>query len=95
MIAYLPTEISGVLLGEVGPLLGQIVERENRGDGTHGDARAAIDTLDWIDIDQFFGGKLGIVFFGVDAIHRASVHTRRVFCADTGFCYYVSHTGVV
>jgi hypothetical protein len=90
----LSAEISSVLLSEVRPLLGQIVERENRGDRTHWNARPAIDALDWIDVDQLFGAKLGVVFFGVDAIHRTGVHTRRVFCADAGFCYYVSHTGV-
>jgi hypothetical protein len=30
----------------------------------------------------------------MNAIDRASIHARRVFGTDAGFCDYVSHTGV-
>ena|SRR5579872_905540 len=90
----LSTKVSGVPGGEIGPLFREIVQRENRRYRTHRDTRPAVDTLYRIDVNQLFGCKLGIVFLGMDAIHRTGVHACRVFGADAGFSYYVSHTGV-
>src|SRR5690348_1712235 len=90
----LTPEVGSVLAGEVGPLFRKIVQGEDRRHRTNRNTRPAVDTFDWIDIDQLFAGELGIVFLRVNAIHRTSVHTCRVFSADAGFCDYVSHTGV-
>src|ERR1035438_7586646 len=53
--ARLAAEILGVALGVLFPLLGQIVERENRRNRTHGHAGAAINALDRIDVKHLFG----------------------------------------
>src|SRR3569833_4150392 len=60
----LPLEVVGVRLGEVGPFFGQIVQRENGGDRTDGNAGAAVDAFDWIDIDHFDGREVGLILFG-------------------------------
>src|SRR6185503_20319309 len=78
----LPAKIGGVLASKVGPLLRQVVERENRRYRTNRNTSPAVDTLHRIDINQLFSGELGIFFFGMDAIHRAGVHTCRVFGSD-------------
>ena len=84
-------EIVGVDLREVGPFLGEIVEREDGGDRADGDAGAAIDALHRVDVDHVDRGEVRLVFFRVDAIHRTSVDTGRVFRSDTGFRNYVCH----
>ena len=90
--AWLTLEVVGVDLGEVGPLLGEVVEREDGGDRAHRDAGAAIDAFDGVDVDHFDRGEIGFVLFWVDAIHRTGVDAGRVFRSDTGFRNYVCHS---
>lgn len=91
----LSSEILGVELGKRIPLFRQVVKREDRRHRTHGHARAAIDTLDGIDIKQLLGRVLGIIFLGMNAIHRTRIHAGSVFGIDAGFCNYISHNVAV
>src|SRR5271157_5337167 len=90
----LAAEVLGVALGVFLPLLRQIVERENRGNWAHRHARAAINALDWIDVQHLFSSELIAVLLGVDAVHRTGIDAGRVFGADTGFRDYISHKTV-
>src|SRR5271157_3904109 len=87
----LAAEVLGVALGVFLPLLRQIVERENRGNWAHRHARAAINALDWIDVQHLFSSELIAVLLGVDAVHRTGIDAGRVFGADTGFRDYIGH----
>src|SRR5439155_21877597 len=91
----LTAEISRIARSEVRPLLGQVVQGEDRRDGTDRNAGAAIDTLHRGDVEHFLGGVSGLVLLGVDAIHRAGGHARRVLRSDTGFSYNVCHLYVL
>jgi len=86
-------EVIGVDLGEVGPLLGEVVEREDGRDRAHRNAGAAIDAFDRVDIDHFDAGEVGFVLLGVDAIHGTGVDAGSVFRSDTGFRNYICHRG--
>ncbi len=80
------TEVGGIFLGEVSPLLRQIVLRK---DGRHGagrDASAAVDALDRVNKKLIGLAVTVFVLFGVDAIDGTGVHTGGVLGADTGFC---------
>jgi hypothetical protein len=87
--------IGGVASGETAPLLGKIIEGEDGRDGANWNAGAAIDALDRVDIKQLLGGVGRLVLFGVDAVDRASIHTRRVLGSDAGFCYDVCHVSIL
>ena len=73
------------------PLLGQVVERENRGHRADRHARAAIDAFNRINVklgNAVEGGPavvIGRVLLGVDAIYGTGVHASRVFRSDAGF----------
>jgi hypothetical protein len=82
----------GVFLGEALPLLRQVVEGEDCGDGANGNASAAVDTFDGVDVELFSVVELALIFFGVDAVNGACIHTCCVFGADAGFCDNVSHS---
>ena len=69
----------------------QIVQREKRRYRTHRNACATIDTFHRIDIEQLGGLVSRLIFFRMDAIYRAGVHTRGVFSADARFSYNVCH----
>ena len=90
-VAESAAEEIGVFLGEIGPLLRQIVQREDSGNGTNRHAGAAIDALDGVNIKHLDVGKSGIFFFGMDAIDRAGVDACRVLGTDAGFRNYVGH----
>ena len=89
--ANLTPEELGVLLGEICPFFGEIVESKDGGYGADGDTGAAIDALDWIDIEHLLAFELWFVFLGVDAIHRAGVDAGTILSSDTRFGDYVSH----
>ena len=80
-----------VLFRKAGPLLRQVVLRKDRRDRASRNARAAVDTLNWIDEKLIGIAVIAFVFFRVDAIDRARVHAGGVLGADTGFCNYISH----
>jgi hypothetical protein len=79
------------------PLLGEIIQRKNRGDRADGHACAAIDTLHWIDVelrDFFKAGAailIGRVLLGMDAIYRAGINTGSILDPDAGFGNDIGH----
>src|SRR6516165_6290628 len=79
------------------PLLGKVVQRENRRDWTDGYAGAAVDALYRVneELVDFFEPRAAVSVLGVllrmDAVHWAGIYTGRVFRPDTGFCDYERH----
>src|SRR5215203_6395783 len=56
------------------PLVGHLVEREDRLDGARGNARAAVDALVGVD-EQLLGSReLGLILARVNAVDRADIH---------------------
>src|SRR5208283_5346216 len=90
----LAPEVLRVAFGVFLPLLRQVVERKNRRYRTHRYARAAVDTLDRIDIDHLFCRELLAVLLGVDAVHRTGIDASRVLRADTGLRDHIGHKTV-
>src|SRR5579862_1234387 len=86
------SEVLGVGLRKVGPLLRQIVQREDRRNRANRNTSSTVDALYRIDVDHVHFAEVGFVFLGMDAIHGASVYAGRVFRSDTRFCNYVSHS---
>src|SRR5271168_42105 len=84
-------EVVGVDWGVAGPLFRQVFEGEDGGYGADGDAGAAVDAFDGIDVELLFGVVAGLVFARVDAVHRADVDAGGIFCADARLGDYVSH----
>jgi len=87
----LAAEERSVLGRKFGPLLRQVVLREDRRNRADRDARTAIDALDRVDINHLSVREGRFVFFRMDAVYRTGVHTSRVFGADAGFRDYVCH----
>ena len=56
----------------------------NRGDWTRRNARAAIDTLVWVDVQHRGLLELRLVLPRMDAVHRAHIDARCIFRADAG-----------
>ena len=73
------------------PLLGKIVFGEDRLDGAGWLARAAVDALVGMDIQQLRGLEGRFVFARMDAVYRADVHTSRVLCPYAGFSDNIRH----
>src|SRR5262249_35166303 len=73
------------------PLLWKIVQREARRDGTNRDARAAIDALDRVDVQQFLCSVVRLILFGMNTVDRAGVDAGSIFSADARFSDYVCH----
>src|SRR5271163_2594214 len=90
----LPTEIRRIFRRKLVPLLRQIVEREDGRYRAYRHARAAIDALHRINVEQRFSRVLGIIFLGMNAIHRTRIHTSRVFGVNARLCNHVSHKSV-
>jgi len=78
-------------LGEFLPLFRQIVQCEDGRDRADRHARAAVDALYRVDIEQLLGCVGRFIFFRVDAIHRARVHASGVLRPDTRLCNHVGH----
>src|ERR1700722_7527143 len=83
--------VSGVLFLEGGPLLGQVVARIDGRNRADGDAGSAVDALDGIDEKLVALAVAALVLLGVDAVHRAGIHTGRILRADARFCDYIRH----
>jgi hypothetical protein len=83
--------VVGVHLGEVLPLLGKIVFREDRLNRTSRLTRATIDALVWVNIKQLRGLKCRLVFARMNAVYRTHVHTRRVLDAHAGLANDIRH----
>lgn len=77
----------GILL----PLLGQVIQRKDRGDRADRYTGAAVDTLHWIDVklrDLVEAGPAILVsriLLRVDTVYRAGIDAGSVFCFDAGF----------
>src|SRR5512146_972563 len=91
----LPAEILGVLFRVSLPFFRQVVEREDRRDRADRHTRPAIATLHGVDEELVRAFKLRLIFFGVDAVYRTSVHTSRVLGSNARFCNDISHKGRV
>src|SRR6266550_2221329 len=76
-------EISGVLLGKLGPLFRQIVKREDRRYRAHGHARAAVDAVDRAGIDarRVLDADAG---FRNYVCHTLSGNLQRTICQRAG-----------
>ena len=72
------------------PLLGQVIQRENRRDGADGDAGAAIDAFHGINVELgnvvecCSAVVIGRVLLGVYAIHGAGIDAGGVLRPDAG-----------
>ena len=73
------------------PLLRQIVEREDGRNWANGDAGAAVDAFDRIDVEHFFFAEGGLILLGMDAVHGTSVDASGVLGVDARFRDYVCH----
>jgi hypothetical protein len=84
-------DVACVEFGKVIPLLGQIVQRKNRGHWADGHAGAAIDALHRIDVElrDFLEARTAIivrcVLLRVDAIYGAGIDAGGVLYSDAGF----------
>jgi hypothetical protein len=88
---FLPSEVGSVQFLEVGPFFRKIVTGIDRGYRADWNASAAVDALNRIDEELLEGIAAGLIGLGVDAVHRAGIHTRPVFGADAGFRDYICH----
>src|SRR5262249_53454706 len=73
------------------PLLRQIVESKACRDRTNRDARATIDALDRVDVQQFLSCVIRLILLGMNAVDRAGVDAGGIFSADARFSDYVCH----
>src|SRR6266478_5360636 len=91
-------DIVGVLLDVGVPLLGQVVQREDRRNGTNRNAGAAVDALNRVDEELVYRIEprpavfVLRVLFRMDAIDRAGVHAGGVFRSDAGFGNDIRHS---
>jgi len=86
--------IVGVNGREVLPLLGEIVLSEDRLDRASRLARAAVDALVGMDVQQLRAFECLLVFARVNAVYRTDVHASRVLSPYTGFSDNVRHLNV-
>ncbi len=77
--------------GVLFPFLRQIIEGEDRGNRTNRYTSTAVDTLDWIDVQLSFRGKIIFVLPRMNAVDRACIHAGSVFGSDTRFSNHISH----
>jgi hypothetical protein len=78
-------KVIGVDLNIIPPLLRHIFIAVNRFNGTGGLTRAAIDAFIRIDIEMFERLEIPFILARVNAIYRANVDARGIFCADAWF----------
>jgi len=83
--------VVGIHRSEMLPLLGKVVFGEDRLDGAGGLARATVDALVGMYIQQLRALELRFVFARMDAVYRADVHTSCVLCPYAGFSDNVRH----
>src|SRR5437667_12467311 len=69
---------------EAVPLFRKIFERKDGGHRAHGNAGATVDAFSRVDVELSFSFESRFIFAGMDAVHRADIHARGVFCADAG-----------
>jgi hypothetical protein len=91
LLIFLPPEVRCVLFLEARPLFWKVIASIDSRNRAHRNASATINALDRIDEELVSGVRTCLVRLGVDAVHRASVHTRPVFSADTRFSDHIRH----
>src|SRR5580704_12861515 len=74
------------------PLLRTVFERENCGNRANRHTSTAVDTLRGIDEELLHAFMLGLILARVDAVDRADVNARSVFCADAGLGSHICHS---
>src|SRR5712692_5637454 len=90
-------DVACVYLREVLPLVGQVIQRENRGDRADRHAGATVYALDGIDvelrdlIERGTAVVIGRVLLGMDAIDGAGIDASGVLHPDAGLGDNVRH----
>jgi hypothetical protein len=87
--------ILGVDLSEAFPLLRQVIQRKDGGNGANWDTSPTVDTLYRIDVKLGNISEITLVFPRVYAIHWADIDTRSVFSVDARFSNDICHTGIL
>src|SRR6266446_3739776 len=93
-------DVVRVLLAVVVPLLGQVVQREDRRNGADRNAGAAVDALNRVDeelvhcIEPRPAVFVLRVLFRMDAIDRAGVHACGIFRSDARFGNDIRHSAL-
>src|SRR6266481_2798084 len=82
----------GVDGGEALPLFRQVFQGKNGGYRANRNAGATIDAFRRVDIQLLFAVELRLILARVDAVDRADIHARGVFCANARLCDHVSHS---
>ena len=90
--AQLLLVIRRIHLRELLPLVRQFIKGEDRRHRANRNARAAVDALDWINVELRGFRKCGFIFFRMDAVNRARIHTRGIFRPNAGLCNNVCHS---
>ena len=86
--------VVGVLLDVGVPLLGQVVQREDRRNGADRNAGAAVDALDRVDEELVYRIEprpaifVLRVLFRMDAIDRTGIHAGRILALMQGSTMY-------
>src|SRR4029450_9183011 len=94
-------DVAGVLLNVGVPLLGKVIQREDRRNWADWYAGAAVDALDRVNeqLVNLFEPRAAVfvlgVLFRMDAAHWAGIHPRRILSPDTGFCDYERHCAIL
>jgi len=81
----------GIFLGVACPFLRQIFQSEDRRYRASRYAGAAVDALVRIDVQLLNAFKLRFILFGMNAVHRADIHTGSVFGTNARLGNNVSH----
>src|SRR5439155_24836484 len=81
----------GVDGSEAVPLFREVFQRENSGHGANRYASATIDAFGRVDIKLSLRLESRLILARMDAVHRADIHARGVFCADARLGNHVSH----
>src|SRR5215471_1020187 len=90
-------DVVGVFLNVRVPLLGKVIEREDRRNRADWHARAAVDALHRVneELVNLFELRAAVfvlcVLFRMNAVHWARIHTGRILGPDTGFRNNICH----
>src|SRR5580700_8963765 len=75
-----------ILRSEVSPLFRQVFQSENRCNGAHRHAGAAIDAFSWMDVQLLGLRESRLILSWMDTINGAHVHASGVFSSDARLC---------
>src|SRR5215471_13278829 len=93
--------VVGVFLNVRVPLLGKVIEREDRRNRADWHARAAVDALHRVneELVNLFESRAAVVvpcvLFRMNAVHWARIHTGRILGPDTGLRNYICHCALL